>query len=140
MINTNYPMLDELLSNIDKTPESVVPALKKVYQLYPFVREYIELTVSENWSELDINKIVTVNYEYHRSLAGALLLNRRTWSIVSGVLMNESASLVIKAKQYKALMEMLYSLEAEAFKHILLKTLPDLYPNLTHEALVQSLN
>ena len=133
-------MMDEILSSIDKQPETVVSALKQAYVLYPFLRNYIELSVSENWSSLDIHKIVPTNYEYHRSLAGALLLNRRTWSIVDGVIMNESASSVIKTKQYKAIMEMLYSLEAEVFKHILLKTLPDLYPNLTHSTLVESLN
>ena len=141
MINTHPKMLDEVLAQINSLhPDNTVSALKSAYTLYPYVRKYIELNVSEIWTSIDIQECIVKDYGYHRSLAGSFLSNRHTWGNIVNILMNPEAKDVSKKKLYTSLSEMLYCEEADILKNVLLKTLSEKYSNLTHEKLSESLN
>lgn len=141
MINTHPKMMDEVLAQINSHhPDKTISELKISYGLNPYIRKYIELTVSEEWTSIDILECIVKEYNYHRSLSGAFLMNRHTWGNISNILMNPEAKSVSKKKLFTSLSEMLFSEESMILKHILLKTLYEKYPNLTHENLSESLN
>lgn len=134
-------MLDEVLAKINGYYlHDIVPALKAAYADHAYLRQYIELNVSDEWISIDVANIHPKEYNYHRSMAGAFLLNRFTWNNVCNILMNPIAKDESKAKQFIALSEMLFSEESAILKHVLTKTLSDKYTNLTHERLSESLN
>lgn len=136
MISTHPKMLHETLASINNAPD-VTQALIDSFKL-PYVREYIELLVSNNFVEFDPNDIVTKEYNYHLSMAGAYLINRQTWNIVSNVIMSDNAKLETKTIQFKALSEMLFAEEAIILKLILLKDLSSKYPNITFEIMFEA--
>jgi hypothetical protein len=131
-------MLDEILTRINNS-DDVVKSIKESFNISYF-KNYMELLVSDKWTTVDVNTVDYTSYGYHRSMAGALLLNRQSWNIVLTVLMNPLASNVIKEKQFKALMEMLYENEASILLAILTKNLESLYPNITFSKVVEAIN
>jgi hypothetical protein len=137
-IQTHQLMLDELLESAN-TAESPVFYLKGLYKSSPYIKHYMTLSVSETWSTIDINEIKITDYSYHRSMAGALLLNKQNWNIVANVIMSTIAKESSKVTQFKALSEMLYSGERDILKAVLTKDLSSLYPNLSHKVICESL-
>ncbi len=138
-ISTHQKMLDEILFSANNCSE---PAqyLKDMIKENHYLKGYLELAVSNKWSTIDVDKIETKQYSYHRSMAGALLLNKHTWNIIAGIIMNVEAKDATKIIQYKALSEMLHETESKILTAILTKNLVSIYPSLTHEVLVESLN
>lgn len=139
VISTHPKMLDEILfgANICSDP---VQYLKDMIKDNHYLKGYLELAASDKWSSIDVDEIKTKQYSYHRSMAGALLLNKQTWNIITGIIMNVNAKDATKIIQYKALSEMLYEAEANILTAILTKNLVSIYTSLTHEVLVESLN
>lgn len=138
MIRTHALMLDEILNNTNNSVD-ILATLKQSYST-PYVKQYMELAVSEKWTSIDVDTIDVKKFDYHRSMCGAFLLNKRTWDILTIVIMGGDVFSSTKVKQYKALSEMLFSQESLILKHILKKDLSKLYPNLTHELISTSLN
>lgn len=139
VISTHKHMLDEILTGAVNS-KSMIQYLKEAIKTTSYLRGYLELAVSGDWSSIDVDKIETKQYSYHRSMAGALLLNKQTWNIVNGIIMNINAKDSTKTVQYKALSEMLYENESKILTAVLTKNLVSIYPTLTHEVLVESLN
>lgn len=137
IVSTHPKMLHEVL-NVINDHDDVVSALKSCLHL-PFIRQYLEMAVSEEWTTLDVANTETRKFNYHISMAGAFMLNRQTYNIVSQVIMKEEVNDSVKATQYKALMEMLYADEAMILRSILMKNLSNLYPRITFEALNEAL-
>jgi len=136
-VNTHPPMLDELLTQINGSP-SVIQSIKDSLAI-PYFQYYIELAVSPDWTTLDISEVTFKQYEYHRSMAGSLLLNRQTVNIMSNVIMKKDIPDRTKAIQFKALSEMLYVDESIALSAILVKNLDSIYPNITFSAINEAL-
>jgi hypothetical protein len=136
-IQTHSKMLDEILSEVNSSVD-VVESLRSAFAT-PYVKNYIELAVSQAWTTLDTSAVPYKEYGYERSMAGATLLNKQTWAIVSQVLMVELVKNHTKAHQFKALSEMMWSGEVAILHAILLKNLPELYPNITFETIVKAL-
>lgn len=134
-IHTHPKMLDEILDIVNSSVD--VPAALRGAMLVPYFKDYMLLTVSDKWTTLDIGTVEFKNYGYHRSMAGALLLNRQSWKIVESILMIPSVKQTTKANQFKALSEMLYEDESKILSAILVKDLTTLYPNITHDMLVE---
>jgi len=138
IIQTHPKMLDETLAIINTSCDvlaALVAALKE-----PYVREYIELAVSPKWTSLDVDTVKFKEYQYHRSMAGAFLINRQTWNIIATVIMNPLVKDSSKEIQYKALSEMLFADESKILTAILKKNLSSLYPNLKFEILTAALD
>lgn len=137
-IQTHPKMLHEILEDIDDS-ENVVSALREAFKL-PYVKNYMELAVSDKWTTIDPEKIEYKQFNYHISMAGAYLLNRQTWNIVSNVIMNPEAKDSTKTIQFRALSEMLYREESHALEAILCKDIEQMYPNITFENINVALN
>ena len=137
VVSTHPKMFHEVLEAINENAD-VVSALKACFHL-PYLRQYLELSVSDVWTTLDIDSIETMNYSYHISMAGAFLLNRHTYTVVSEVIMREAVLDTAKSIQFKALSEMLFEGESKILRAILTKNLTSLYPNITFDALVKAL-
>lgn len=133
IISTHPKMFQEVLEDVNKQ-DDIVSALRACLPIY-FFRQYLEIAVSDEWSTIDIENIQTNHYNYHISMAGAFLLNRHSFKIVSEIIMNKNVINSAKIVQYKSLMEMLYTEEANILKAILTKNLTSLYPKITFEAL-----
>ena len=138
IISTHPKMLHEILDVINKQ-DDVVSALRACLHIH-FVRQYLNIAISEEWSTIDIEKTETKDYNYHISMAGAFLLNRHTFKVVSEIIMNKDVVNSAKTIQYKALMEMLYIKEAHILNAILTKNLTSLYPRITFSALNNALS
>ena len=137
MIQTHPSMLNDILSKVNSSPD-VLAALKAQYST-AYVKYYMGLAVSDLFTTIDVLDVIIKDYNYHISMAGALLLNRQTVNIISNVIMAPDAKDATKLVQFRALSEMLYAEEAKILKNILIKNLPSLYENITHEIIVQSL-
>ena len=137
-IQTHPPMFDELLIKINASAD-VVNELREAYKVSYF-KHYMLLSVNDTFPTFDIDAIDFKQYDYHRSMAGSFLLNRHTWNLVSGVIMNEYVAQATKIKQAKALSEMLYVGESIALNAILKKDIQSIYPNITFENINTSLN
>ena len=137
MIQTHPSMLHEILSRVNSSSD-VLAALKSQYAT-SYVKYYMELAVSDSFTTIDVLNVTIKDYNYHISMAGALLLNRQTVNIISNVIMAPEGNIVTKLVQFRALSEMLYAEEAKILKNILTKNLPSMYENITHEIIVQSL-
>jgi hypothetical protein len=137
-INTHPKMLDEILASVN-TSENVIKALQSAFNV-PYVRLYMESAVNGVWTTLDTSTVPVKQYDYHRSMAGASLLNRQTVNIFEQILMTPSVSLHAKKTQYKALSEMLYKGESDILNAVLYKSMVNLYPNLTIENISAALN
>lgn len=138
IISTHPKMFHEILSIIDKQ-DDVVSALRSCLHI-SFVRPYLDIAVSDEWSTVDIAHTETKDYNYHVSMAGAYLLNRNSFKIVSEIIMNKSVADTAKIFQYKSLMEMLCVEEARILKAILTKNLTSLYTRITFESLNDALS
>jgi hypothetical protein len=136
-ISTHPKMLDEILSQANALSDPVASIISNLDVSY--VRGYLELAVSDDWITLDIDTVQFKQYDYHRSMAGATLLNRQTWNIVSNIFMAKEVPNRTKAVQYRALSEMLYSEESKILTQILDKNLTLLYPNLTFVVINEAL-
>lgn len=136
-VQTHTKMLDELLDYVNNA-EDVLLAMKGILTL-PYVRQYMELSVSKDFSTLDIENITYKVYDYDRAIAGAMLLCRQTWNIVNSVIMAENVNLKTKEFQYKSLKEMLYSKESDVLTGVLTKNITELYPNITFELINEAL-
>lgn len=137
VVSTHPKMLHEVLKAINENAD-VVSALKACFHL-PFIREYLEMAVSDVWTTLDVESIVTKNYSYHISMAGAFMLNRHTYTVVSEVIMRKEVANSAKLTQFTALSEMLFEEEAKILRAILSKNLTSLYQNITFEAINEAL-
>lgn len=129
-------MLHEIFQTINES-DDVNKALEESFNI-PFVKNYVELAVSDKYVEFDPNDIITKKYNYHISMCGALLINKQTWNVVNNVIMSKDAKLETKIIQFKALSEMLYEKEAIILKHILLKNIEEIYPNITFQRMFDS--
>lgn len=138
IIQTHPKSIDEILDIINIS-DDIVLGLRNAFKVSYF-KEYIELAVSDQWTTLDIDNISVNAYDYPQSHAGAFLLNRQTWNLVSSVIMVPLVNNGIKTKQFKALSEMLYFKEAAVLRAVLKKNLPSLYPNITFELMNASLD
>jgi len=136
-INTHPKMLHEILDKVNLSDNVVLSLIEAIKQ--PYVREYLELNVSPDWTTLDINTVEFKNYDYHISMAGSLLLNRQTVNIMENILMKKDIPNRTKAVQFKALSEMLYSGESKILSAILTKNLDSIYPNITFNAINEAL-
>jgi hypothetical protein len=139
VLKTHPPMLDELLADLNSGTDI---AIKLAYAMktIPFLRTYMESTVDANWCTIDVDAVEYVRYDYHRSMAGAFLLNRHTENIFVNVLMKKDVAKRAKVFQFKALSEMLFVGECATLTAIMRKDLAAVYPNLTHETIVAALN
>ena len=138
-IQTHNKMLDELLTIVNASPD-VVSALQVAFK-QPYFKGYMELSVSDVFPDFDIDAVKFKQYDYHRSMAGAFLINRQTWNLVSNVIMGgPEVAEAIKIKQFKSLSEMLYIEESKAFTAIIKKDITSLYPNITFKSIVDALN
>lgn len=132
----NY-QLDEILEQVSAAPDVGV-ALKVACDENTYVRYFIEQACNDVWVSFDVNEIEYKFNDYHRSMAGSLLLSKTTFRIFSEILLNENMILKTKRYQTKNLLEMLYNREALIFLAILKKNLSELYPKITHEIMVAS--
>lgn len=125
--------LDEILSEINDSadPES---ALKTVIDK-PYIKFYLSQLLTEDWVDFDVDEIEFTQYDYHRSMSGALLLNKQTCNIYVSIFMNKNVLLKTKKYQCKSLLEMLNKGESDILKALLKKDLQTLYPNITYEIL-----
>lgn len=138
MIQTHPKMLDEIFSYVNEALSPDIALVEVLKQ--PYVREYLQLCVDNTWTVFDVDSVSDVQeYNYHRSMAGAFLLNRHTWNTIDQVIIAKGTGIKAKAKQFKALSEMLYSGEAKILRAILTKNIQSLYPNMTHELISGSL-
>lgn len=126
-------MLDELLKTVT-TKDELAVLIKTV----PYLKGYMEAAVDDVYLTIDLPAVK--HNDYHRSMAGALLLNRATSSVFEGVLRGAKVTANVKRKQYTALSEMLYVNEAVIMTAILTKDLASVYPALTHELICEALN
>lgn len=133
MITTHNKMLDELLDGVT-TKDDLVNLIKTV----PYMKFYMESAVDDIHVTIDLPE--AKHNDYHRSMAGALLLNRATQSVVEGAIRNPRVTANVKRKQYMALSEMLFVTEAVILTAILTKNLESVYPTLTHEFICEALN
>lgn len=139
VINTHSKSLDEILFLANEACDPPVVLIHYMRQ-QSYVKDYLELAVSEQWTTLDVDQVKVTQYCYPRSMVGAILLNSKTINIVNQVLMTPHVSQNVKSNQYKALMEMLFSGESAILKAILTKNLVDLYPSLTIDVITKALN
>lgn len=137
-LNTHQPMVDEILEQVN-TYDVVSDGLKMAYMKYSYLQPYFHIMVSDVWPNVDVDTIEYKDYGYHRSMAGAMLLNRQTSNIFMSVIMDPKVDEKIQTKQIKGLMEMLYAGEAKILKAFLKKNITELYPNITFEAINKSL-
>lgn len=138
MIQTHPHMLDEILSEINKSQnpeERISHHLKNT----SFFRDYMVIATDDVWCSVDPTTIEFKQYSYHRSMAGAFLLNRHTMSIVKSVILADDVPDEKKIIQMKALFTMLYEGEYEVLNCIFQKNLEAFYPVLTHEFISKSL-
>jgi hypothetical protein len=133
-ITTHIKMLDERLQNITTAAE-----LRELCKESEYIKFYIESSVSETWTPIDIDKLDVKFNEYHRSMAGAFLINRHTVQIVRDVIMAETGSMIVKNKQFLALSNMLFIEEAKILGAVLKKDLQSLFPKLTHALICEAL-
>ena len=105
-----------------------------------YAKKLIELAVNDQFPEFDFIDISYHCNDLHDSLAGALLLSRSSLSLIEGVFYAKSVSVRTKAKQYKALMEMLSGPESDILLGIMSKNLVSYYPTLTHSFICEALD
>lgn len=137
-INTHPLMLDEVLEIINAA-EDVSAALKREYINQPYLRYYMDASVNSNWTTIDTHEVTHTKSDYHRSMAGALLLSKQTVNIFESVLLKKEVAKRPKIFQYKALAEMLYVGESVIFDAVLHKDIASIYPNITFAVIVESL-
>lgn len=125
--------LDEILDEINLAAD-VEAGLRLVINK-PYIKFYLSQLLSEDWADFDVDDIEYIKYDYHRSMSGALLLNKQTCNIYVSIFMNKNVILKTKRYQCKALLEMLNTGESEILKALLKKDLQSLYPNITYEIL-----
>lgn len=125
--------LDEILSEVNSA-EDVEAALRTVIN-HPYISFYLGQLINENWPDFDVNEVVFTQHDYHRSMAGALLLNRQTANVYLAIFMNTGVPLKTKKHQCQALLEMLCKGESDILRALLTKDLQSIYPNITHKIL-----
>lgn len=135
-INVGVRFLDEILDEVNAS-ENPVQSLNTMDR--PYLKEVLSVNVSDVWPKFDVDNVVFTQFNYHRSMAGAFLLNRHTWNILDKVLLNQEGNLSTKEKQFKALSEMICVGESNILRNLLKKNLTSLYPNITHEVLCEYL-
>lgn len=133
-ISTHTRSFDELLDTV-----KTVQDLKEVFKKNPYTKFWIDKATNNQFLDFNIDDLVIPKYEYHRSLAGALMLSRSTTNFVDGLLMNPKVAISTKKKQYVALVQMLCIEEAALFRACLVKDIATLYPILTHEFMGEAL-
>lgn len=137
-IQTHPKMLDEILTIINNS-DDVVASIKMAFRL-DYFKKYMEITVSDVWTTITPSELKFTQYNYARSLAGAMLLNKQTWNIVDQIIMHPHVRESAKEVQFKSLSEMLYVEESKILTAILVKDLTSLYQNITHDRIVEALN
>ena len=124
---------DEILAEVNSAAD-VEAVLKGVID-QPYIKFYLEQLISEDWVDFDVNEIEFTQHDYHRSMAGALLLNKQIANVYRVIFMSKEVSLRTKQYQCKALMEMLCKGESDILRAVLTKDLQSIYPNITYEIL-----
>jgi hypothetical protein len=137
-IKTHTMMIDEILFDINKSTD--VKAALRGAMLVPYFKKYMELAVSEKWTTIDVKDIKFKQHGYHRSMAGALLLNNQTWKIIDQIIMTAAVKNSSKVGQFKALSEMLWEGESKVLTAVLTKDITSLYENIKFEDIVKALN
>ena len=137
-IQTHPKMMHEILGQVNSSP-NVLWALKQSFDA-PYIKKYLEMSVSDIWTTIDTTTIVCEKNDFHVSMAGTFLLNRQTFTVISEVIMNATAKESAKIVQFKALSEMLYSEEAKILSCILTKNLNSLYPNISFQIINEALS
>lgn len=132
-MNVAVKQLDEILSSVNSSSD--VAGQLQLACKQPYVRFYLATQLSEDWPSFDVDEIEFTNYDYHRSMAGALLLNRQTVNIYQNIFMNSFVVLKTKRYQCKTLLEMLSKGESDILIALLKKDLQGLYPNITFDIL-----
>lgn len=132
-------MLDEILASIN-IANDVKIALANHVKNTSFFKFYMQNAVGDNWVSVDPEKIEYKQYSYHRSMAGAMLMNRQTVNILSSVVFVPEVPNRTKAFQMKSLFEMLYVGECDALMAILRKDIASIYPNITFDLINEVLN
>ena len=128
--------LDELLETVNNSSD-VEQSLRDIIDT-PYVRLFLEQNVNEVWPGFEL--LVEPKYsDFHRSMAGALLLSKPSATVLKEVILNQSSQLKNRRYQLKSLIEMLYSEEAKILQAILKKDLTSIYPNITHELICKVL-
>lgn len=121
---------DEILSEVNSSDD--VQAALKVIINQPWIKFYLSQLTSEDWPDFDVNEVKFTQHNYHRSMAGALLLNKQTANIYKVIFMSNEVPLKTKQHQCKALLEMLCKGESDILRVLLTKNLQLIYPNITY--------
>lgn len=132
-------MFDELLEQVSAS-ENVLESLIFLVKEKPYVRTFLESAVDDRWVDFDVDSIEYKKYGYHRSMAGALLLNRGSANVLNSILHSDRVAARAKLTQCKALLEMLHEGESNILTAILKKDLSALYPKITFEIINSALN
>jgi hypothetical protein len=133
-ISTHTKMLDERLSAITTATE-----LRELCKESELIKFYIDASVNDTWTPVDIESLTIKYNDFHRSMAGAFLINRHTIQIVRDVILAQTGSMPVKIKQFLALSSMLYIEEAKILKAVIDKDLQSLFPKLTHKLICEAL-
>lgn len=135
IINTHNKMFDEHLADV-KTVNDLVQIIKSVH----YARTYLEQAVNDTFISFETSEVVLGKPNTDRWQAGAYLLSRPTTNIFTLVFLGEKTTQILKRKQYKALMEMLFVEESRILEACLNKNLESIFPILTHTFICDALN
>jgi hypothetical protein len=130
-MNIANKQLDEMLEEVNNSadPES---SLRLIIDK-PYIKFYLSQLLSEDWVSFDVDDIKHEQYNYHRSMSGAILCNKQTANVYLSIFMKKEVVQKTKLFQCKSLLEMLNKGESDILKAILKKDLQSLYPNITYE-------
>jgi hypothetical protein len=128
--------LDEILDFVSKA-DDVKNALSVACKANPLVKFYIHLACSDQWIDFDLEDLNYKFSDFHRSLCGAYLLSRSSKDIMTEIIFSEKIAKKTKYFHTKNLLELLSAPEAKVFEAILKKNLPELYPTITHQIMVE---
>lgn len=137
-ISTHTQMVDEILNTISLSQDPI-QALRNAFDRIPFLRSYLSSSVDSEFVTFDPADVHYSNHDFHRSLAGAHLINKGTFKTFTQVLFGQDVPENVKKTSFKNLMELLYVPEANILYAILTKDISSIYPELTHEVISTAL-
>lgn len=128
--------LDEFftIANKAECPSEYLGAVIVNVPTGKYIRKYIDYAVSDSFPSFDVLNVGAKNDGYHRSLAGAQLLNRHV-ALQFDAIVSDTMPEPQKISAFKHLYSQLCTEEAELLILILTKNLASVYTNLTHEEL-----
>jgi len=131
-------MVDEILNTVSLSPDPI-KALHVAFDQVHFLRSYMTSAVDAEFVSFDPSEVQYSNHDFHRSLAGAHLINKGTFKTFSQVLFGQDVPDNVKKTSFKNLMELLYEPEANILYSILTKDISSIFPELTHEVISAAL-